>query len=101
MIQIVVVCDILEDLRLEVKVENDVGSFTTTLEIVLRLYPNTGISALIRDMTWLQDNICPIVGVAGAVVFLVILLAQLTIMLRHKRHGCQSFESDGKICVKL
>ena len=59
MIQIVVVCDILEDLRLEVKVENDVGSFTTTLEIVLMLYPNTGISALIRDMTWLQDNICP------------------------------------------
>ena len=88
-------------MRIDAVIENDEGSSNTSIDIVLMVYPTTGISALIRDMTWLQDNICPIVGVAGAVAFLVIILVQVALMLRHKRHGCQSFEDSGKVCIKL
>ena len=94
-------CDIIEDLRIEAVIENDVGSTNTSLDIVLMVYPHTGISALIRDMTWIQDNICPIVGVAGAVAFLVIILVQVALMLRHKKHGCQSFDNGGRVSIKL
>ena len=94
-------CDIIEDLRIDAVIENDAGSSNISIDVVLMVYPHSGISALIRDMTWIQDNICPIVGVAGAAAFLVILLVQVVLMLRHKRHGCQSFDNGGKICIKL
>ena len=88
-------------MKIDAVIENDAGSSNTSIDIVLMVYPHSGISALIRDMTWIQDNICPIVGVAGSAAFLVILLVQVALMLRHRRHGCQSFDDGGKICIKL
>ena len=89
----------MDDLKLEVNISNSAGWTSTVVEVVMVTYPS-GISALMRDMSWLQNNICPVVGVAGGVAFLVIIIAQTTIIIRHRRHGCQSFNS-GKVSLKL
>ena len=112
-------CDITEDTRLEVAIESPAGTALASAEIMMMVYPSPGISALVRDLGWIQvttrfsinfhcdsfvytfqTNICPIVGVAGGVVFLIIISAQAAIICRHKRHGCQSF-SSGKVNMNI
>lgn len=94
-----VACDLMDDVKLEVNISNSAGWTSAVVDIVMITYP-TGISALMRDMSWLQNNICPVVGVAGGVAFLVIIIAQAAIIIRHRRHGCQTFNND-KVSLKM
>ena len=86
-------CDIIEDTEFLLEISNIGGVAVVTIEVVTINYPS-GLSALMRDISWLQDNVCLVVGVAGGVACLLIIGAQITIMVRHKRHGCQSFSSQ-------
>ena len=86
-------CDIIDDTELELEISNIAGVAVVTIEVVTINYPS-GLSALMRDITWLQDNVCLVAGVAGGVACLVIIGAQVVIMVRHKRHGCQSFSNQ-------
>ena len=47
-------CDITEDTRLEVAIESPAGTALASAEIMMMVYPSPGISALVRDLGWIQ-----------------------------------------------
>ena len=86
---------------MELTLRNSVGS--TDLQIEIDWVPpqgNARMSAVMKDLAWLEGNICTIVGVAGGMATCLILVIQATMICRHRRHGCKSFQSP-KIEVKI
>ena len=90
-----VLCDLTADVLLDLSLENSLGSSSLQVEVEWREAPGTEMmSAVMRDIAWLEQNICTVVGVAGALAVCLILVIQVTIICRHRRHGCKSFHSD-------
>ena len=81
----------MEDVILDLKLENSVGSSSLQVEVETASQDIEMMSAVMRDIAWIEQNICIVVGVSGAVAFCLIITIQLTIIFRHKRHGCKSF----------
>ena len=80
---------------LDLSLENSLGSSSLQVEVEWREGPGTEMmSAVMRDIAWLEHNICTVVGVTGALAVCLILVIQVTIICRHRRHGCKSFHSD-------
>ena len=80
---------------LDLSLENSLGSSSLQVEVEWTEAPGTEMmSAVMRDIAWLEHNICTVVGVAGALAVCLIIIIQVTIICRHRRHGCKSFHSD-------
>ena len=90
----------MEDLSLEVTLTNPLDSTSKLIEIDYVTQEQAGMSAIMRDVAWIEKNICTIVGVALGLALLLIIVIQVTMICRHKRHGCKSFRSE-KIEVKM
>ena len=91
----------MESVTMELTLRNSVGS--SDLQVEIDWVPpkgNARMSAVLKDLAWLEDNICTIVGVAGGMATILILTIQVTMICRHRRHGCKSFQSP-KIEVKM
>ena len=85
----------MEDLILDLSLDNSLGSSSLQVEVEWAEAPGTEMmSAVMRDIAWIEQNICSVVGVAGGVAVCIILVIQLTIICRHRRHGCKSFHLD-------
>ena len=92
-------CKLESDVKLLVEISNGIGNASIEIEIFSMVYPS-GLSGIVRDMAWIQENICPIVGVAGGLAFILIIVCQAAIIIRHKRHGCQDL-TDSRVTIKL
>ena len=85
----------MEDVLLDLSLDNSLGSSSLQVEVEWREAPGTEMmSAVMRDIAWIEQNICYVVGVAGAVAVCLIIIIQVSIICRHRRHGCKSFHLD-------
>lgn len=85
----------MEDVILDLSLDNSLGSSSLQVEVDWTEGPGTEMmSAVMRDIAWIEQNICWVVGVAAGVAVCLIIIIQLSIICRHRRHGCKSFHSD-------
>ena len=85
----------MEDLILDLSLDNSLGSSSLQVEVEWTEAPGREMmSAVMRDIAWIEENICSVVGVAAGLAVCLIIIIQLTIICRHRRHGCKSFHSD-------
>ena len=80
-----VLCDLTADVMLDLSLENSLGSSSLQMEVEWTEAPGTEMmSAVMRDIAWLEQNICAMVGVAGALAVCLIIVIQVTIICRHR-----------------
>ena len=92
------------DIALVVEIQN-LGGFSQfpvsiSLESTNAAESTGKMSAMMRDMAWLEINICTILGIAAGAIFAILLFLQVAFFIRHKRHGCKRFETN-KIQFKM
>ena len=92
------ISNLARDISLVVDIQN-MGGFTQ-FPISISLGSPTmsqskgKMSAVMKEMAWLEINICTVLGIAAGSIFSILLFLQVAFFIRHKRHGCKRFETN-------